>query len=95
MNILNIRIELKNPFDRWDYFNNLGCIYGRLGKYKAWELAHSYYSPMLVDADIQWKHQTDHAGFEISIGILGYGINFHIYDSRHWDNDNNTWSTYV
>jgi hypothetical protein len=95
MNILNIRIELKNPFDRWDYFNNLGCISGRVFGNKFWELEHSYYSPLLFDVNVRCTHRTDHAGFEIGIGLLGYGLNFHIYDSRHWDNDNNTWSTYV
>ena len=95
MNILNIRIELKNPFDCWDYFKNLGSISGRVLGNKFWELEHSYFSPMIFDADVQWNHRTDHAGFEISIGILGYGIHFHIYDSRHWDYNKNTWSMYV
>jgi len=94
MNILNIRIELTNPFDRWDYFNNLGCISGRLFKHKAWELEHSYYSPMLVDADIRWTRQTDHAGLEFGIGILGYGVNFRIYDTRHWNSETKEWQIY-
>ena len=42
MNILNIRIELTNPFDRWGYFRNLGCISSMVTKFKAWELEHSY-----------------------------------------------------
>jgi len=87
MNILNIRIELKNPFDRWDYFKNLGSKSGDVGLYTAWELEHTYYSPILFDVDIRWTHQTDHAGFEITLGILGYGVHFHIYDIRHWDHD--------
>jgi hypothetical protein len=95
MNILNIRIELKNPFDRWDYFNNLGCMSGSLFNCKAWELEHSYYSPMLVDADVRWTRCQDHAGIEIGIGIFGYGVSFRMYDTRHWDYDKNTWSTYV
>ena len=84
MNILNLRFELTNPFDRWDYFKNLGSVSGRVSRYKAWELEHTYYSPLLFDIDIQWKRNTDHAGIEFSLGILGYGIHFHIYDTRHW-----------
>jgi len=91
MNILNIRIELKNPFDRWDYFKNLGSISGDVGLYKAWELEHTYYSPMLFDADIRWTYQTDHAGIEITVGLFGYGVHFHIYDIRHWDHDKNAY----
>ena len=95
MNILNFRIELKNPFDSWDYFNNLGCVSVQLFKHTAWEIEHTDYSPMLFDADVRWTHCQDHAGIEIVIGILGYGISFRMYDTRHWDDENNTWSTYV
>ena len=95
MNILNIRIELKNPFDRWDYFRNLGCASGMLFTHKAWEVEHSYYSPMLVDADIRWRHRTDHAGFELTLGILGYGISFRIYDTRHWNYEKGTYTSNI
>jgi len=91
MNILNIRFELRNPFDRWDYFNNLGCISGMITKFKAWELEHSYYSPLLFDFELRWNQQTDHAGFEFGIGILGYGIHFRIYDTRHWNDYDQCW----
>ena len=94
MNIVNIRIELTNPFDRWDYFKSLGSIYGRIGKNTAWELDNNYYSPLLLDVDIKWSHKTDHAGIEIGIGLLGYGIRFRIYDTRHWDYEKDTYSTY-
>jgi len=91
MNILNIRFELRNPFDRWDYFNNLGCISGMITKFKAWELEHSYYSPLLFDFELRWNRQTDHAGFEFGLGILGYGIHFRIYDTRHWNDYDKCW----
>ena len=91
MNIINIRIELKNPFDTWDYFRNLGCLYGKLFNYKSWELEHSYDSPMLFDCDIRLTRGQDHAGIEFGIGILGYGISFRIYDTRHWDSEQNAY----
>lgn len=94
MNILNFRFELINPFDRWDYFNNLGCVSGKLFKFKAWELEHTYYSPMLVDVDIRWNRHTDHAGLDFSIGVLGYGVSFRIYDTRHWDDYDKFWKSY-
>jgi hypothetical protein len=92
MNILNLRFELTNPFDRWDHFRNLGCLFGRISQHKAWELEHSYYSPMLIDADIRWRHRTDHAGVDITLGILGYGISFRIYDTRHWNDKQNVYA---
>jgi hypothetical protein len=91
MNILNIRIELTNPRDRWDYFRNLGCVSGMITRFTAWELEHSYYSPLLFDFEMRWNRKTDHAGFEFGIGILGYGIHFRIYDTRHWNDFDNCW----
>ena len=94
MNLLNIRFELKNPWDRWEYFNNLGCISGRLFRYKAWELEHNFYTGLILDFDIRWTHQQDHAGFGINIGILGYGIGFRVYDTRHWNEGLTAWVAY-
>jgi hypothetical protein len=91
MNILNIRFELRNPFDRWDYFKNLGGVYRGLWGFKAWELEHTYYSPLLFDFELCWTTQVDHAGFEFGIGILGYGIHFRIYDTRHWNDYDRCW----
>ena len=91
MNILNIRIEITNPFDLREYFKNLGCLSGRLFKFKAWELEHTYYSHMLADLDLLWNRSTDHAGLAFSVGLLGYGISFRIYDTRHWNYDLNCW----
>jgi hypothetical protein len=93
MNILTLRFELTNPFDRWDYFKNLGCLSGRIPftESKAWELEHTYYSPMLADADIRWTRSTDHAGLNIVLGLLGYAIHVTIYDTRHWDYDTDNW----
>jgi hypothetical protein len=91
MNIINIRFELANPFDRWDYFRNLGCVSGKLTRFKAWELEHTYYSPLLFDFEMRWNHKTDHAGIEFGIGIFGYGVNFRIYDTRHWNSATDTW----
>jgi len=89
MNILKLHFELTNPFDRWDYFKNLGCLHGDMGMYKAWELEHTYYSPLLLDCELGLTHKQDRPGFEISIGILGYSIHFRIYDTRQWDYDKN------
>jgi len=94
MNILNIRIEVTNPFDRWDYFRNLGSVSGKLTRFKAWELEHTYYSPLLFDFEMRWNHKTDHAGFEFGIGLLGYGFHFRIYDTRHWDDYHKQWAVY-
>lgn len=94
MNILNLRFELSNPLDRWDYFKPLGCISSRLTKNTSWELEHSFLSTMLIDVDINWNRNVDHAGITIGIGLLGYGIGFRVYDTRHWNYETDTWEIY-
>jgi len=94
MNIVNLRFELANPFDRWEYFNGLGCLSGRLTKYKAWELEHSFYTGLVADIELRWTRRMDHAGFELGIGLFGYGVSFRIYDTRHWDDYHNKWEEY-
>ena len=91
MKIFNLRTQLSLPFD---HFKNLGCISGKLFENKAWELEHTYYSGSLFDIDISWSIREDHAGFEICLGMFGYGVHFHIYDTRHWDYEKNAWELY-
>ena len=91
MKIFTLRTQISLPFD---HFKNLGCVSGKLFGNKAWELEHTYYSGSLLDIDINFGIQEDHAGFEICLGIFGYGVHFHIYDTRHWDDYHKQWETY-
>ena len=91
MKIFNLRTQLSLPFD---HFKNLGCISGRISEHKVWELEHTYYSGSLFDIDVSWSIREDHAGFEICLGLFGYGIHFHIYDTRHWDGYHKQWEVY-
>ena len=94
MNIINLRFELTNPFDRWEFFKPLGSVSGLLFWHKAWELEHSYMSTMLIDIDTNLTIRRDHAGLNITVGLLGYGLHFSIYDTRHWNYDLNQWVAY-
>ena len=91
MKIFNLRTQLSLPFD---HFKNLGCISRRITKHTAWELEHTYYSGSLFDIDVSWSIREDHAGFEICLGLFGYGVHFHIYDTRHWDEYHKQWEVY-
>ena len=91
MKIFNLRTQLSLPLD---HFKNLGCISGRITKHTAWELEHTYYSGSLFDIDVSWSIREDHAGFEICLGLFGYGVHFHIYDTRHWDEYHKQWQVY-
>ena len=91
MKIFSLRTQIHLPFD---HFKNLGCISGRLSKHTAWELEHTYYSGSLLDIDTSLGIREDHAGFEITLGLFGYGVHFHIYDTRHWNCETNKWEVY-
>ena len=91
MKIFSLRTQISLPFD---HFKNLGSISGSIHKHTAWELEHTYYSGSLFDIDVSWSIREDHAGFELCLGLLGYGVHFHIYDTRHWNYTANTWEEY-
>jgi len=91
MKIFMLRTQISLPFD---HFKNLGSIGGKLFGNKAWELEHTFYSGALFDFDTSYSIREDHAGFEFSLGILGYGIHFHFYDTRHWDYESESWQVY-
>jgi hypothetical protein len=42
-----------------------------------------------LELNIRWK--TDHAGISLWLGLLGFDIGLHFYDTRHWDFENNKW----
>ena len=89
MKLFNLQAQIYLPFD---HFKNLGSISGRISSNKAWELEHTYYSGSLLDIDISLSVREHHAGFEITVGLFGYGVHFQIYDTRHWDYEKNAYS---
>lgn len=88
--MIKIRLEIQNPWSK-DLFKDLGSVSGRLTKNKSWELQHTFYDGMLLDNAVEWTRRCDHAGIEIVLGLLGYGIHFRIYDNRHWDYARGQW----
>ena len=93
MKLIDITFQLSLPI-KWEYFRNLGSVSGQITKYKAWELEHTFYSDSLIDIDISYSVNQDHAGLNFVVGVLGYAVHFCIYDTRHWDYDRNEWIVY-
>ncbi len=93
MNIIKLHLEILNPWSK-DRFKNLGCIHGPISKNKAWELEHTFFDGTLLDFSFNITAKEDHAGLEIVLGILTYGIHFRIYDTRHWNIEKRTWEVY-
>jgi hypothetical protein len=53
-----------------------------------------YRTNYIINVNFHFKPVGDHAGARIMLGLLGYVVELHFYDTRHWDHNTNTWETY-
>ena len=91
MEIIRFNATVSWPWsDRWNtlFFKN-----GLLRNHKAWEL-NGYRTNQVINFEFHWNRNADHAGIGFELGLLGYGLEFQIYDTRHWDYENNRWTIY-
>ena len=51
-----------------------------------------FYSLFHFEFRVSWM--TDHAGVSLWLGLLGFDVGLHFYDTRHWDNENDRWEVY-
>lgn len=62
---------------------------------KAWEFeGHNLGWGDLVVFEFSWSRKCDHAGVSLKLGLLGFVFEGQIYDTRHWDYDNNQYQVY-
>ena len=90
--MIDFRLEIKNPWSK-DRFENLWHRHGICTENKSWELEFTYCDSVLLDSCISYTDKQNHAGFEISLGFLGFGLAFRILDNRHWNYDRNEWES--
>lgn len=64
-----------------------------IGDHKAWEF-NGYQTAQLIELDFGLSFKGDHAGLRTMLGLFGYSVEFHLYDTRHWDFETNTWVKY-
>lgn len=89
--MIDFNFSLRNPFsDRWSPMYNFDK---RIGKHKALEVE-ILKDSTIVSFGFRFTAMQDHAGVNLSIGLLGYFAMFNFYDTRHWDEKNNTWKSY-
>lgn len=89
--MINFQFNVRVPGS--DRFENIKCCHGILpfSQHKFWELQ-IYKGSDIVDFCIRATAKQDHAGLNIGIGLLGFNVEFQIYDNRHWDKNTNDWS---
>lgn len=88
--MISIRFSLTNPWsDRWKpIYAKSKCI----GLNKAFEF-NVYKTHDIVEFDLTVTANCDHAGINVLLGLLGYTVEMHWYDTRHWDYENQTWES--
>lgn len=91
MSIIDFYFVLSNPFSE-----RFGVVYEKSGKtwmpHKFWEFA-IHRDTSIFQCWFKFSIREDHAGLNFEFGLLGWCINFVIYDCRHWDDQNNCWET--
>jgi hypothetical protein len=81
-------IEIVNPFS--SRFANLFNRHGRISDRKAWEL-NVFRTNTVFLMSLMFTVRGDHAGLRLQFGLFGFEMEFHFYDSRHWDYRNQKW----
>ena len=89
--MINFSFSIDIPFsNRW---KTLWNKQGRVGDHKSWEF-NGYQTALLIELDFGLSFRGDHAGLRTTLGLLGYSVEFHFYDTRHWNFETNTWVKY-
>lgn len=90
--MINFSLSIRNPFAEKgfyeDLYSNNRPIESIANKYWEFNVAKT---DTLITLALAITSKEDHAGIYIVFGLAGYRAEFNIYDSRHWDYDNNTW----
>ncbi len=92
--MIDFGVRLRNPFP-CQQFKNIWAGARKLTKHKFIELQFSYYifNWFELAVDLNWR-QTDHAGPWITVNVFGWTVDLRIADSRHWNDETNTWEVY-
>jgi hypothetical protein len=89
--MINLNITVSNPWsNRWDILWTRSQV---LFANKAVEF-NGYRTGSLINIDFSFSVRTDHAGMRLMLGLFGYEVELHFYDTRHWDSEWDTWVDY-
>jgi hypothetical protein len=92
--MIDFSVRLRNPFPCRP-FRNIWARDWKVTKHKFFELQFSQYmfNWLELAVDLNWR-QTDHAGPWITVNVFGWTVDLRLVDSRHWNDETNTWETY-
>lgn len=90
--MIYITFKLANPWSkRWDSMFGHGAS---ISEHKAIEIQ-LMKTADIVFFQVEFKTKTDHAGLYLEVGFLGFNAAFQVYDTRHWDYENDNWMKYI
>lgn len=88
--MIYFNVNIRNP-RWWNRFENIKCWTGATPvKHKYWEVQIARVCE-LFRIEFEWTVCQDHAGVNLELALLGYGIMLTIYDNRHWDTKADNW----
>lgn len=91
--MINLHVSIWNPWS--DRFQSIRDCSGMTPfANKAWEFQIARTNEIL-GASLNISHRCDHAGFRIGLSLFSYNAEFNFYDVRHWDYDNQCYTTYT
>jgi hypothetical protein len=80
--MIHYSFRIQNPYS--NRFEHAVTKHGIVTQNKAWEV-NIYRTATVFSNSLELTMRRDHAGLRLEIGLLGYDIEFQIYDVRHWD----------
>jgi hypothetical protein len=90
--MIHYSFRIRNPYS--NRFEHAVTKHGVVTQNKAWEF-NIYRTATVFSNSLELTMRRDHAGLRLEIGLLGYDVEFQIYDVRHWDYEENTYSTHT
>lgn len=86
--MIHLIFNIRNPWS--NRFENIKSWHGSTPfKHKYWELQ-IYKSSDILDFNLNITVRQSHSGVRVCFGLIGYNIDFDVYDHRHWNNDTNS-----
>jgi len=88
--MINLQFNLRIPGS--SRFKNIKCWHSSMPvvKNKFWEIQ-VYQSADIFDLFLRITRKESHSGMHIDTGLLGFNLEFQIYDNRHWNKETNDW----
>lgn len=91
--MINFALRIYNPF-KHDEFKNIYCLEKLVAKNKAFKFEVTKYAHYLFEFHLDLNIVGgDHAGPSLEVNLFGYTVDIELYDTRHWDYENNCWET--